>query len=351
MDALATPTAGSLDEQGETLSQEKEGVHYIKGKDTLVKHTGKRRSYYGPIENDEERFKVLDSAFEQGCTFWDSADLYGDSEELVGKWFKRTGKRDQIFIATKFGFTSNGINGKPEYVKAACEKSLNRLGIETIDLYYLHRADQTVPIEKTVGAMAELVKEGKVRHIGLSEVSATTLRRAHAVHPIAALQVEYSPFFLDIEDEKIALLKTCRELGVKIVAYSPLGRGMLTGTYKSFADIPDDDWRKTIPRFNENNFPNILKLVEGLQNLGKKHNATAGQVTLAWLLAQGDDVIPIPGTKKNKYLKENLDAVKIKLSPEEVAEVRRIANEADATVGDRYPPDSMSVLFADTPEL
>jgi len=313
-------------------------------------------AFYGPIESDEDRFKVLDAAVEAGCTNWDSADVYGDSEDLVGKWFKRTGKRNDIFLATKFGIYRNRdanrtINGDPEYVRSAVERSLKRLGIETIDLYYLHRADPTVPIEITVGAMAELVKEGKVRYIGLSEVSAETLRRAYAVHPIAAVQVEYSPFTLDIEYENWGLLKACRELGVAVVAYSPLGRGMLTGTYKSNKDIPADDWRKTIPKFGDENFPNILKLVNGFEELGKKHNATAGQVTLAWLLQQGDDIIPIPGTKKIKYLKENLGAADIKLSTEEVAHVREIASKADATVGDRYPASSMQHLFADTPKL
>jgi len=312
-------------------------------------------AFYGPIENDEERFKVLDAAIEEGCTFWDTADVYGDSEDLVGKWFKKSGKRNQIFLATKFGFTQPGyiINGKPEYVKSAAEKSLKRLGVETIDLYYLHRADKNTPIEKTVSAMAELVKEGKVRYLGLSEISSATLRRAHAVHPIAAVQVEYSPFSLDIEDEKIALLKTCRELGVTVIAYSPLGRGMLTGTYKSHDDISnaDDDWRKAIPRLSAQNFPNIMKLVEGLQGLGEKHHSTAGQVTLAWLLAQGDDIIPIPGTKRIKYLKENLGALNVKLTPAEVAEVREIANRADAAQGDRYPPGMQELLFADTPPL
>jgi aryl-alcohol dehydrogenase-like predicted oxidoreductase len=307
--------------------------------------------FYGPIESDEDRFKVLDAAVEAGCTNWDTADIYGDSEDLVGKWFKRTGKRNEIFLATKFGNTASGINGKPEYVRSAVEKSLSRLGVETIDLYYLHRADMTTPIETTVGAMAELVKEGKVRYIGLSEISAETLRRAHAVHPIAAVQVEYSPFCLDIEDEKIGLLKACRELGVAVVAYSPLGRGMLTGTYKSNEDIPADDWRKGIPRFSNENFPNILKLVKDVEELGKNHNATAGQVTLAWLLAQGHDIIPIPGTKKIKYLKENLGAANIELSPEEVKEIRGIADSADATQGDRYPANMMITLFADTPKL
>jgi len=309
-------------------------------------------AFYGPIENDEERFKVLDAAIEAGCTFWDSADIYGDNEDLLRKWFKRTGKRDQIFLATKFGIRlGQGPNSSPEYVRTSAEKSLKRLGVETIDLYYLHRADTITPIENTVSAMAELVKEGKVRYLGLSEISSATLRRAHAVHPIAAVQVEYSPFSLDIEDEKIALLKTCRELGVTVIAYSPLGRGMLTGAYKSHDDIPDNDWRKAIPRFSENNFPNILKLVKGLQDLGEKHHATAGQVALAWLLAQGEDIIPIPGTKKIKYLQENLGALNVKLTPAEVAEVREIAKRADAAQEDRCPPSMKHLLFADTPPL
>ncbi|KAF9566055.1 Aldo/keto reductase [Agrocybe pediades] len=308
-------------------------------------------AFYGAIESDEERFKVLDAAVELGCTNWDSSDIYGDSEDLLGKWFKRTGKRNEIFLATKFGITPNGPNGKPEYVRSAVEKSLKRLGIDQIDLYYLHRADQTTPIEVTVGAMAELVKEGKVRYLGLSEVSSATLRRAHAVHPIAAVQVEYSPICLDIEDDKIALLKTCRELGVAVVAYSPVGRGMLTGTYKSHDDIPKDDWRSKVPKFGPANFPNILKLADGLAEVGKKHNATASQIALAWLLAQGNDIIPIPGTKKIKYLKENIGALHIKLDDAEVAAIREMSNKADVNNGDRYPPESMALLFADTPEL
>jgi len=308
-------------------------------------------AFYGPIESDEERFKVLDAAVEAGCTNWDTSDLYGDNEELIGKWLKRSGKRDKIFLATKFGVTRTGNNGKPEYVKEACNKSLKRLGVDQIDLYYLHRADKTIPIEVTVAAMAELVKEGKVRYLGLSEISAATLHRAHAVHPIAAVQVEYSPFCLDIEDEKIGLLKACRELGVTIVAYSPLGRGMLTGAYKSHDDIPKDDWRSTIPRFGPQNFPNILKLVHDVTEVGNRHNASPGQITLAWLLAQGNDIIPIPGTKKIKYLKENIDALKVKLTPEEVTEIREIANRADATNGNRYPDRFMGDLFADTVPL
>ncbi|KAF8156598.1 NADP-dependent oxidoreductase domain-containing protein [Crassisporium funariophilum] len=308
-------------------------------------------AFYGPIESDEDRFKVLDAALDRGCTFWDTADIYGDSEDLLGKWFKKSGKRDQIFLATKFGSTATGVNGKPEYVRSAVKKSMERLGVDVIDLYYLHRADRTVPIEKTVAVMAELVKEGKVRHLGLSEISSETLRRAHAIHPIAAVQVEYSPFCLVIEDDKVALLKTCRELGVSVVAYSPLGRGMLTGAYKSVDDIPEDDWRRAVPTFSRENFPNVLKIVDGVTELGKKYNATPGQVTLAWVLAQGNDIIPIPGTKKIKYLEENIAAAHIKLSDDDVKEVRAIAQRADAGGPSRYPEQLMGSLLADTPKL
>ncbi|TFK39319.1 Aldo/keto reductase [Crucibulum laeve] len=304
---------------------------------------------------DEERLAFLDAAVERGCTFFDSADAYGDSEDLLGRWFKHSGKRDSIFLATKFGFTSDPnrfINGDPAYVKEAVEKSLKRLGVDAIDLYYLHRADSTVPIELTVGAMAELVKEGKVKHIGLSEISSATLRRAHAVHPIAAVQVEYSPFTLDIEDEKVGLLKTCRELGVKVVAYAPLGRGLLTGQVRSPDDMDAKDWRRQIPRYSKENFPNIMKITDGLQAIADRHNATSSQVAIAWVLAQGDDIITIPGTNKIKYLDENMKAASIKLSAEELAEVRKIAETADASAaGDRYPPGLSQTLFADTPAL
>ncbi|KAJ7435780.1 NADP-dependent oxidoreductase domain-containing protein [Mycena galericulata] len=308
---------------------------------------------YGEVDSDEERFKVLDAAHAAGCTFWDTADMYADSEVLIGKWFKRTGKRADIFLSTKFGFMPDySISGAPERVPEAAAASLAKLGVETIDLYYLHRADAKVPIEKTVAAMAELVKQGKVKHLGLSEVSASTLRRAHAVHPIAAIQVEYSPFTLDIEDPKINLLNTARELGVKIVAYSPLGRGLITGQYKSPADFEDSDFRKMIPRYNAENFPNILKLADGLKAIGAKNGgATAGQVALAWLLAQGDDIIPIPGTKKIKYLEENIAAGALKLSAEDVQAVRDVAAKADATHGERYPPGLAEMLFCETPAL
>ncbi|KAJ3557559.1 hypothetical protein NP233_g11708 [Leucocoprinus birnbaumii] len=293
----------------------------------------------------------LDTAFEDGWTNWDSADCYGDSEDLVGKWFKRTGNRDRIFLATKCGIvlteTGMGVNGSPEYIKSACAKSLNRLGIDQIDLFYLHRPDPTIPIEKSMSAMAELVKEGKIRYVGLSESSADTLRRAHAVHPITAFQVEYSPFTLDIEDEKTALLKTCRELGVAVIAYSPLGRGLLTGRYRSRDDFEDGDFRRTVPRFNNENFPKVLDIADSIAEVGKKHNATAGQVALAWVLAQGKDIIPIPGTRKVKYLKENYNAIHVKLSNDEQERIRKFAEGAD--IGDRYT--WMQTVVVDTPPL
>ncbi|KAJ7489041.1 NADP-dependent oxidoreductase domain-containing protein [Mycena latifolia] len=311
---------------------------------------------YGSPGDDEERFKVLDAAHASGCTMWDTADAYMDSEEFLGKWFKRTGKRDEIFLATKFGFLGPSgprlINGTPEYARLCIEKSLKRLGVECIDLYYLHRADATVPIEHTIGAMAEFVKEGKVKHLGLSEVSASTLRRAHAVHPIAAVQVEYSPFTLDIEDPKIALLETCRELGVVVVAYSPLGRGLLSGLYRSPDDLDPKDFRRMVERYNATNFPNILKIADGLTAIGAKYNgASSSQVALAWLLAQGSDVIPIPGTKKIKYLEDNLAAAKLSLSVEDVAAIRKFAVDADAQQGERYPPGLSEVMFCETPAL
>ncbi|TBU57456.1 Aldo/keto reductase [Dichomitus squalens] len=309
---------------------------------------------YGDVLTEEERFKVLDTLYELGCTNWDTADIYLDSEDLIGAWFKRTGKRDDIFLATKFGFTPDPdrpVNGDPAYVHQAFERSIKRLGVDYVDLYYLHRADPAVPIELTVRAMAELVKQGKVKYLGLSEVSADTLRRAHAVHPIAAIQVEYSPFTLDIEDDTIGVLKTARELAVAVVAYSPLGRGFLTGKYRTFDDLPPDDYRRTVPRYQPDNFPNIVKLADGLAALAKKYGATAGQIALAWLLAQGADIVPIPGTTKIPNLKENLAALNIKLSPDDVQEVRRIAQAADATHGDRYPTDRMQYIFTDTQPL
>jgi len=306
--------------------------------------------FYGAVESDEERFKVLDAAYAKGCTHWDTAHVYGDSEELIGKWFKRTGKRNDIFLATKFGISPSGIRGDPEFVREQVETSLSRLGIDCIDLYYQHRVDDKTPIEVTVGAMAQLVKEGKVKHLGLSECSAKTLRRAHAVHPISAVQVEYSPFVLDIEDPKVALLETARELGVTIVAYSPLGRGLLTGRYKSPDDFEKDDFRLTIPKYSAENFPKILDVVARLKSIGEKHNATPGQVTLAWILAQGPEFVLIPGTKNIKYLEENIGASAIKLNPEEIAAVRKIAEESDIP-GGRYEDSRMSLVLRDSAEL
>ncbi|KAI9842621.1 MAG: Aldo-keto reductase str7 [Thelocarpon superellum] len=311
--------------------------------------------YNGTIASDDDRFKVLDRAYELGETFWDSADIYADSEELLGKWFQRTGKRDEIFLATKFGNYvdaqgERSVRGDPDYVAQACAKSLRRLGVEQIDLYYCHRLDQTVPIEETVGAMAKLKHEGKVRYLGLSECSSESLRRAYAVHPIAAVQIEYSPFALDIEDPKIALLQTCRELGVAVVAYSPLGRGMITGRYKSLDDLEEGDPRRMFPRFSPENFPKNLHLVEELQSIAVRKQCTTGQLTLAWLMAQGEDVIPIPGTKRITGLEENVAALNVTLSPSEVVEIRKVV-EAAVVHGDRYPTRFMLSTFADTPLL
>ncbi|KAI6116129.1 NADP-dependent oxidoreductase domain-containing protein [Pisolithus sp. B1] len=278
---------------------------------------------------DEERFKVLDAALDQGCTFWDTANVYGDSEELLGKWFKRTGKHDSIFLATKFGvdFTKgpSGINGSPENANTSLKRSLELLVAllvvmeEWLTVPTTYSPDSDVLIEVTIGAMAEFVKlkAGKVKYLGLSECSASTLRRAHAVHPITALQVEYSAFTPDIEDPKIGLLQTARELDITIVAYSPVGRGLITGRYKSPDDFAEDDSRRLTPRFSREKFPNILKLADKLKEVGQRHNATAAQVALAWLLAQGND-IPIQGTKRIKYLNKNLDSVHVNLSPEDV---------------------------------
>ncbi|KAG1852238.1 Aldo keto reductase [Suillus subluteus] len=312
-------------------------------------------AYYGQTGSDEERFQVLDKAYELGCTFWDTANIYGDSEELIGKWFKlNPEKRSKIFLATKFGIVisgsdGRGVDGSPKNVHESFAKSQRLLGVDKVELYYLHRPDPQTPIEETVSAMAELVKQGKVKYLGLSECTADTLRRAQKVHPIAVVQVEYSPFTLDIEDSKLDILNTARELGIKIIAYSPLGRGLITGQYKSPDDFESNDFRRMVPRYSKENFPNILKLADNLKRVGEQYNATAGQVALAWLLAQGEDVIPIPGTKKIKYLEENLVAVNVSLSPESVQEVRNIAEKADWVVGDRYPPGAMEALYAETP--
>ncbi|KAJ7056998.1 NADP-dependent oxidoreductase domain-containing protein [Mycena amicta] len=310
---------------------------------------------YGAV-SEQESFKVLDAAHGAGCTMWDTADRYGESEEILGKWFQRTGKRADIFLGTKVGTCIEdgkpAVNGTPEFIRAAVEKCFKRLQVDCIDLLYLHRADARTPIELSVRALAEFVKAGKVKFLGLSEVSATTLRRAHAVHPIAAIQVEYSPFTLDIEDPNIAVLDAARALGVAVVAYSPLGRGLLTGRYRSPDDFDEKDHRRVIPKFTAANFPKILKIVDSLAALGlqKYDGASSSKVTLAWLLAQGPDIIPIPGTKNLKFLSDNIAAASLKLSEEDVAAIRKLAERAEVQ-GERYPPGSSQFLYCETAEL
>ncbi|CAF1419819.1 unnamed protein product [Adineta ricciae] len=309
---------------------------------------------YGPAGSDEERFKVLDRVIELGSTYIDSSDIYGDNEDLLGKYFKKyPQQRDKVFLATKFGGVYSpetktfSIRGDKHYVHEACAKSLSRLGLNTIDLYYVHRIDKTVPIEETMEALKELVHQGKIKYIGLSECSSETLRRAYAVHPVACVQIEYSPFSLDIERDEIGLLKTCRALGVAIVCYSPLGRGMLTGQIKSPDDFAADDFRWILPRFSQENFSKNLKLVDAIVAIAKKKGCTPGQLTLAWILAQGEDFIVIPGTSKIKNLEENVAAVQVQLNKADRAEIREACEKADV-IGDRYPAFAMDSLFSDS---
>jgi len=289
--------------------------------------------------DDAESIATLHRALELGVTFLDTADMYGSgrNEELVGRAIRD--RREQVVLATKFGNVRGpngeflGVNGRPEYVREACDASLRRLGVDHVELYYQHRVDPNTPIEDTVGAMAELVQAGKVRYLGLSEAAPETVRRAHAVHPISALQTEYSLWSRDPEDE---LLPTVRELGIGFVAYSPLGRGFLTGQFRRFEDLPEGDYRRFSPRFQGENFEKNLQLVERVEELAAVKGVTASQLALAWLLHQGDDVIPIPGTKRRKYLEENAAAVPIHLSPEELARIDELAPKG-ATAGARYP--------------
>ena len=299
--------------------------------------------FYGK-RNDDESIEVIHRAFELGITFFDTADMYGPytNETLVGKAIK--GFRNKITLATKFGIirdvndpSKRGVNGKPDYVRSSCEGSLQRLNVDTIDLYYLHRKDPDTPIEETVGAMAQLVKEGKIRAIGLSEVNADTLRKAHAVHPITALQSEYS---LWTRDPEAGVLQTCRELGIAFVAYSPLGRGFLTGQVKSFDDFEKDDYRRFSPRFQGENFDKNLQLVTKVEELAKTKGCTTAQLALAWVLAQGDHIFPIPGTKHKKYLEENVGALNIQLTKKELEELDAIAPKG-AAAGMRYPEAMM----------
>jgi aryl-alcohol dehydrogenase-like predicted oxidoreductase len=295
--------------------------------------------------DDSESIATIHLALELGIHFLDTADMYGvggTNEQLVGKTIK--GKRDQVILATKFGNVRDdkgnytGPNGKPEYVKKACEASLKRLGVDYIDLYYLHRVDTQTPIEETVGAMSELVKEGKVRFLGLSEASAATLKKANDVHPISALQTEYSLWSRDVEDE---ILPACRALGIGFVPYSPLGRGFLTGQFKKPEDIPEDDYRRNSPRFQGENFQKNLDLVKKIEEMAGKKGCTPSQLALAWLLSQGDDIVPIPGTKKRKYLEENAGAVEVSLSKQELTEIESIAPK-DVAAGQRYAAPQMA---------
>jgi aryl-alcohol dehydrogenase-like predicted oxidoreductase len=302
--------------------------------------------FYGDAD-ETESLATIDRAIELGCTFLDTADIYGPftNEVLVGNAI--AGRRADVTLATKFGIvrdpadpTKRGISGKPEYVRRSCEASLARLRTEYIDLYYMHRMDPTVPIEDTVGAMADLVNEGKVRHLGLSEMSPDTLRRAHAVHHISAVQSEYSLWTRDPED---GVLATCRTLGVGFVAYSPLGRGFLTGAIANPSDLDDKDFRRSSPRFSGENFGRNLALVERVRSMAARKQCTPAQLALAWVLAQGDDIVPIPGTKRRKYLEENIGALDVVLDANDLAELDT-AFPPDVAAGTRYAEASMKLL-------
>ena len=301
--------------------------------------------FYGPPD-DPQSIATLHRAVDLGVTLIDTADIYGigRNEELVGKAI--AGRRNRVIVATKFGNVRSpegaflGVNGRPEYVQTACEASLRRLKIATIDLYYQHRVDSDVPIEETVGAMARLIELGKVRFLGLSEAGPQTIRRAHAVYPITALQTEYSLWTRDPEDE---ILATCRELGIGFVAYSPLGRGILTGRFRKAADFPSGDFRQNHPRFSGDNFERNLQLVDRIEQIAREKKCKPSQVALAWVLAQGEDIVPIPGTKRRTYLDQNLGALDISLTPAELLQIDGILPRG-AAVGARYPEEYMNRL-------
>ena len=297
--------------------------------------------------DDRESIATIHRALDLGVTFLDTADMYGPylNEELVGRAIQ--GRRDQVVLATKFGIVRDaknplvrGVNGQPAYVRSSCEGSLRRLKVDTIDLYYQHRADPNIPIEETVGAMAQLVKEGKVRYLGLSEAGPQTIRRAHAVHPISALQNEYSLWTRDPEDKT---LPACRELGIGLVAYSPLGRGFLTGRFKTFDDLPADDYRRFSPRFQGENFQRNLDLVKRIEQIAVKKHCTPSQLALAWVLAQGDDIVPIPGTKQRKYLEENVAATTVELTADDLKQIANVA-PVGVAAGPRYPEHMMQLI-------
>ncbi len=301
--------------------------------------------FYG-LRDDQESIATIHRAFDLGVTFLDTADMYGvgENERLVGRAIR--GRRREIVLATKFGNVRDaqgnflGINGRPEYVLQSCDASLLRLGVEQIDLYYQHRVDPQVPIEETIGAMSELVRAGKVKYLGMSEAASATLRRAMKVHPISALQSEYSLWTRDVEAE---ILPACRELGVGFVPYSPLGRGFLTGQLKKAEDLPEGDRRRIFPRFQGENFERNLKLTAKIQALAQKKKCTAGQLALAWVLAQGDDVVPIPGTKRRKYLEENVGSVDVELTASDLKEISAAAPHG-AAAGSRYPEPAMRAV-------
>ncbi|EKG13639.1 Cytochrome P450 [Macrophomina phaseolina MS6] len=309
---------------------------------------------YGKPRSDAERMAFLDHAYGLGERNWDSADAYGDNEDLLGRWFAANpDKRSQVFLATKFGLKSTPagaleVDSSPAYAQQALERSLQRLGLPSVDLYYCHRLDGKTPIEQTVRAMAQMQAAGRIKHIGLSECSADSLRRAHAVARIAAVQIEYSPFALDAE--RAGLMAACRELGVAVVAYSPLGRGMLTGAYRSRDDFDEDDFRRSAPRFSEENFPKNLVLVERIREMAAAKGVTPSQLTLAWAAAQGEYVIPIPGTSREERLRENLKALEVVLTAEEEQAIRKLAEDAEVH-GERYAQDATGSLLQimDTP--
>ncbi|HEX7655008.1 MAG TPA: aldo/keto reductase [Verrucomicrobiae bacterium] len=301
--------------------------------------------FYG-VRDDTESLATLHRALDLGVTFWDTADMYGcgDNEKLLARALK--GVRNRVVLATKFGNVRDelgrflGVNGRPEYVRQCCDASLRRLGVDELDLYYQHRVDPQVPIEETIGAMSELVQAGKVRYLGMSEAAPATLRRAHRVHPISALQTEYSLWTREVEAE---ILPLCRELGVGFVPYSPLGRGFLTGQIKQTEDLAPQDWRRQGPRFQPANLEHNLRIVRGLEAMSKRRGCTPTQLALAWVLAQGQGIVPIPGTKRRVYLEQNVAALRVELTPDDLAWLAELA-PVGFTAGARYSPASMAAL-------